>query len=130
MSQLENIDWMSYYFEPFGVRCDIFAGVDVSIMIDPGTPLVGYLAQSRGPLMLMIKYGPDAGLDDHQRRIMSLSGRTVTVHDERQAATLCGRPAERIVLHVEPQEPAHGFRFKMARLKSCVVGRPTLICWS
>jgi hypothetical protein len=109
MSEIDNIEWMSYFFEPFGVGCDIFAGVDVAIMIDPGTPLVGYLAQTRGPLMLTIKYGPDAGLDDHTQRIMSVAGRRVTVHEERRAATLCARPAERIVLHVEPEEPARGF---------------------
>jgi hypothetical protein len=107
----ERIEWVSYCFEPFGLHCDIFAGVDVAIMIDPRTPLVGYLAQTRGPLTLMIKYGPDAGLGDHARRIMSLQGRRVGIHEESRPATLCARPAERIVLQVEPEEPARGVRF-------------------
>lgn len=113
----EKIEWESYYFEPFGLRCDIFKGASVAIMIDPKTPLTGYLSQSLGPLMLMVSYGTDSGLDNWAQRIIAQHGSKVFVYEERSPATVCARAAERMVLKVEPEFTAQGFRFKDGRVE-------------
>lgn len=108
----QQIEWTGYYFEPFGLHCQIFQATDVAIMIDPRTPLEGYLAQSRGPVMLIISYGLDSGLDNWTQRLLSHHGKRATIYEERKSATLCAHPAERLVLKIEPELPAHGYGFK------------------
>jgi hypothetical protein len=104
------LHWARHRFDPFGLACDILAGARVAIDIDPRTPNVGYFAQSEGPLVLTISYGPDADLDNWLTRMRAGGAADVSVMQDRQSITFCGTQATRVVLKVVPPVAAVGHR--------------------
>ncbi|GFO97054.1 hypothetical protein ig2599ANME_1252 [groundwater metagenome] len=105
-----QLQWTRYNFELFGISFDIFAGSHVAIMLNPLTPNIGYLVQSRGSLVLTVSYGTDSSLESWLKRISNSGAEEVLMIQEKQPIEFCGHPAERVVVKVVPPLPAIGHR--------------------